>query len=112
MCFAFFEDVKIDDLIYSYVWDYKAYQIIIDVDFSVKNDFNYEELTQDLLECTEKLQGRQVIYEYRLKEDKQVILSIKHSKFIDEKLDFSVIQAILNSIDVDMFEQMKNYMAD
>ena len=110
MCFAFFDNVEIDELIYSNVWDYKAYQIIVDVDSAVKNDFYYEELTEDSLECTEVFEGRQVIYEYRFKDDEQVILSIKHSKFINEKLDFSVISEILNSIEADMFEKMKNNM--
>lgn len=108
MCFAFFEDVKLNDLKRSYVEEYKAYQIKVEVEYAKKHNFSYEGITVDSLECIEYTEHRQAIFEYRLKESNELILTIECSKFKNEKLSDEVIQAIINSIDVGMYEQMKD----
>ena len=110
MCFAFFEDVKLYDLKRSYVEEYKAYQIKVEAEYAKKHDFNYEGLTVDSLECIVYTKHRQAIFEYRLKESNELILTIECSKFKNEKLSDEAIQAIINSIDTGTYEQMKDCM--
>ena len=110
MCFAFFEDVSIDTLEHSYLEDYKAYQIIVGIEYLIEHNFNYDTLTMDSLECIEHIEHRQLIYEYRLNDD--VVLYVKTFRFNDEQLSDEIVQAIIDSIDVKMYEKMKYCMGD
>ena len=112
MCFAFFEDVRLYDLKRSYVQDYKAYKIKVGMEYAKKFDFNYEGLTADSLECVEYTIHRQAIFEYRLKESNELVLTVECFKFRKEKLSDEIIQTIINSIDIGLYEQMKDSMIE
>ena len=111
MCYAFLEDVKLKDLKRSYLREYKAYRIIVDLDYAKKHDFNYDGLTVDMLKCDFIEVARQdehrteERYEYRLKEDNSLVLSIDPSHMYHEKLSNEVIQAIINSVDVEIYKK-------
>ena len=110
MCYVFLEDVKLRDLKRSYFMEeYKAYRIIIDVDYAKNHDFNYDGLTADMLECTEsyETEDKQIMYKYTLKENNELVLSIGTFKFRNEKLSDEVIQAILDSVDVEAYKYMQ-----
>ena len=110
MCFAFFEDVEIDELKYSYISDYKAYQIIVDLAYAIKCDFDFDELTMDSLECTvvEK-PSFDIAYEYRLKENGTLVLCVEPSHVKNEQISDEALRSIINSIDADMFEHMSSW---
>lgn len=112
MCFAFFEDVEIDDILNSTnsknrsnVWNFKAYQIIPNTDYAKNNNCNYEGITIDSLNLTEEW-NRNTIYNYTL--DGTSVLQIKFNSTKNEALGDNEINAILYSIDVDMYKNMEN----
>ena len=105
MCFAFFEDINLYDLERSYINQYIAYQIIIELEYAEKYGFNYKELTTDSLECN--FIAEDLIYEYRLKGDNACVLSIKSSSRKNAKLSDEVIQAIIDSVDAEIYEYMQ-----
>ena len=110
-CYAFFEDVKIDDLIYSYIDDYKAYCITFDEEYAKEHGFNYEELTVDSLDCTkeEHPEASVVIYRYTSKEDNTKVFSVTPTDPEHEKPSDEMLQAIIDSIDTDSYKKMMDY---
>lgn len=113
MCFAFLEDVTIDEILSSTnsknrsnVWNFKAYQIIPNTDYAKNNNCNYEGITIDSLNLTEEGNNHYAIYNYTL--NSTSVLQIKFNSTKNEALGDNEINAILNSIDGDMYNNMKN----
>ena len=106
MCFAFFDDADLYDIRRSYLSHYKAYRIIISTEYAEKFGFNYNELTVDLLQCS--FIEDYLTYEYRLKSDDTLVLSIESSSSQNSKLSDEAIQAIIDSIDIEIYKYMQN----
>ena len=112
MCFAFFEDVTIDEILsstnrknQSKVWNFKAYKIIPNADYAKNNNFSYEGITINSLEFLEEREYY-TVYNYTL--DNTSVLKIKFNSNRNEALGDSELQAILGSIDADMYRSMEN----
>ena len=109
LSFAFFDDVKIDDLLYSYTYKYKVYQIILGADYAAKCDLNYTGITADMLECTENVYngGYDMRYEYRVNGEDDNIFIIQPSSYKHDKPSSEMLQNIIDSIDVDSYNYMQ-----
>ena len=105
MCFAFFEDVTINEIIYSNTWSYKAYQILPEIEYAKNNNFSYDGVKISSSIFTESRDDYN-IYEYSF--DDMPILKIKFNKNKNDPLGDDALQDIVNSIDVDIYENMKN----
>ena len=112
LCYAFFKkDVKIDDITYSVCVesDFNAYSIFPSIEYASNHDFNYENLTPDLLEYRTFEEGKNQCYEYRLKEDNTKALTIYTSTYVHNyngAITDECVQAIIDSIDIDMYKYM------
>ena len=112
MCFAFLEDVTIDEILSSTnsknrsnVWNFKSYKIIPNADYAKNNNFSYDGITIDSLELVEEW-DHYTIYDYTL--DGTSVLQIKFNSTKNEALGENEINAILGSIEVDMYKIMEN----
>lgn len=115
LCFAFFEDVSLKDIKYAKVSSFNCYRIIVGMEYAKNNDFDYEGLTVDTLECKEITDDpyfNGTIYEYRLKDSGDLVLRIEPTNSKCGRLSNDAINEIVDSIDVSLYEKMSDSMVD
>ena len=100
-CYAFFEDVKLSTLVYSYLSSYTVYEIVIDLEYATACDFNFGEVKADDLVCNVTEIDHDMVYEYRLGESDALVLSLVSSNHKNGQPSNEVVQSIIDSISID-----------